>query len=402
MDAQKKIAPKFSIFIILTLALVICLVACDKKSPTPTHSDDNYTVPLQTDDGWEVASLSSVGMNAAKFNQLIDRLEQIGEHRIHSILVVRNNKLVFEHYYPGLKFNLGQYTGATGYDMNDLHVLCSATKSVTSALLGIAIDKGYVQSIEQKVFDFFPLYADLLIQSPAKGKMTIKHLLTMTSGLTYDDESLPYSDSRNDMNRFFTSSDPIKFLLAKPLFAEPGTVFDYDNCNTNIIGQIIYKATQERLDRFAKEYLFDKLGIQQHQWQIVKNNVILSSGDLHLRPRDMAKFGLLFLNNGEWNGEQIVSSEWCAISTAAFLNPNNYNNEFPWANGYGYQWWQKTYSHNSKSYPSFFAAGWGGQNIIIIRDLNLVIVTTAGNWYEPERISPFSIVADYIIPSVNR
>jgi len=384
------------------IAIALLIVSCKLTSPDEGALAPPIPIPELTDDGWEVASLNSVGMDAAKFNQLLDRLEQIGEHRIHSILVVRNGKLVFEKYYPGPKFNLGQYTGATGYDMNDLHVLCSATKSVTSALLGIAIDKGYIQSVEQKVYDFFPEYADLLTQAPAKGKMTIKHLLTMSSGLTYDDESLPYTDSRNDMHRFFTSSDPIRFLLAKPLFADPGTVFDYDNCNTNIIGQIISKALSERLDVIAKEYLFDKLGVKRQEWQIVKNNVILSSGDLHLRPRDMAKFGLLFLNNGEWKGEQLISSDWCAISTAAFLDPNDYNNEFQWANGYGYQWWQKAYSYNSKSYPSFFATGWGGQNIIIIRDLNLVIVTTAGNWYEPERISPFTIVSDYIVPAVKR
>ena len=382
------------------IAIPFLIASCKLNSPHEDALVPQIPVPKVTDDGWEVASLNSVGMDAAKFSQLLNRLEQIGEHRIHSILVVRNGKLVFEQYYPGPKFNLGQYTGETGYDRDDLHVLCSATKSVTSALLGIAIDKGYVQSVEQKVYDFFPEYADLLTQDPTKGEMTIKHLLTMTSGLTYDDESLPYTDSRNDMNRFYTSSDPIRFLLAKPLFAEPGTVFDYDNCNTNIIGHIIYKASDERLDRFAIEYLFIKLGIQQHQWQIVRNNVILSSGDLHLRPRDMAKFGLLFLNNGEWQGEQVVSSEWCAISTAAFLNPNDYNNEFRWANGYGYQWWQETYSYDAKSYSSFFASGWGGQNIIIVRDLNLVIVTTAGNWYEAERISPFSIVSDYIIPAI--
>jgi len=382
------------------IAIALLIAACKLNSPSENALVQQVPVPEITDDGWEVASLNSVGMDPAKFSQLIDRLEQIGEHRIHSIIVVRNGKLVFEKYYSGLKFNLGQYTGESGYDMNDLHVLCSATKSVTSALLGIAIDKGFIQSVEQPVFEFFPEYADLLNQAPEKRKMTIKHLLTMTSGLTYDDESLPYTDSRNDMNRFFTSSDPIGFLLAKPLFTAPGTVFDYDNCNTNIIGQIICKATAERLDAFAKDYLFDKLGVKQQEWQIVRNNVILSSGDLHLRPRDMAKFGLFFLNRGVWKGEQIVSSEWCAISTAVFLNPNNYNNEFQWANGYGYQWWHKTYFYNSKSYPSFFAAGWGGQNIIIIPHLNLVIVTTAGNWYDAERISPFSIVSDYIIPSI--
>lgn len=373
---------------------------CHSHHPNEPESTPEISLPTVTDDGWEVASLNSVGMDAAKLGQLLKRLEQIGEHRIHSILVIKNGKLVFEKYYAGRKFNLGQYTGGTGYDMNDLHVLCSATKSFTSALLGIAIVQGFIQSIDQKVYDFFPEYADLLLQSPSKSKMTIKHLLTMTSGLTYDDESLPYTDPRNDMHRFYVSSDPIRFLLALPLFAEPGAVFDYANCNTNIIGQIIYRAVGERLDVFAKEYLFDKLGIQQHQWQVVKNNIILSSGDLHLRPRDMAKFGLLFLNRGKWNGESIISSEWCDRSTAAFLNPNHYTAQFQAADGYGFQWWQKNYFYNAKTYHSYFAWGWGGQMIIVLPEMNLVVVTTAGNWYDPELISPFTIVADYIIPAV--
>ena len=378
------------------LAFLLLLANCGYSSP----DKDGISIPELADDGWEVASLSSVGMNAVRFLQLLDRLERIGEHRIHGILVVKDRKLVFEHYFPGRKFNLGQYTGETGYNRNDLHVLCSATKSVTSALLGIAMDKGYIDSVERKIFDFFPDYTDLLAQAPAKGKMTIKHLLTMTSGLTYDDESLPYTNSNNDMNRFFSNSDPIRFLLEKPLFAEPGAVFDYDNCNTNILGQIIRRAVNQRVDAFAKEHLFDPLGVSELEWQIVRGDVVLCSGDLHLKPRDMAKFGLLFLNRGEWKGQRIVSSAWCDVSTAPFLNPNNYNHEFLWANGYGYQWWRKTYEVKSRSHPSFFAYGWGGQSIIVIPDLNMVIVTTAGNWYEAETISPFSIVSDYIIPAV--
>lgn len=385
-----KIALLFSYFII----------SCDSVNVDENESLVQIPIPVLTSDGWEVARLDSVGLDATKFVQLINRLSTTQNHRIHSILVVRNDKLVFEKYYSGPKFNLAQYTGEFGYNMNDLHVLCSATKSFTSALLGIAIDQGFIKSVDQKVFDFFPEYSSLVTESPQKANMTIKHLLTMTSGLTYDDESLPYTDSRNDMNRFFTNIDPIKFLLAKPLFAEPGTVFDYDNCNTNILGRIISKAVNERIDFFAKENLFYKLGIESSQWQIVRNDIILCSGDLHLRPRDMAKFGLLFLKKGNWNGEQIISSQWCSVSTDAFLNPNDFNHEFTWANGYGFQWWQKTFYSGSKSYPSYFAAGWGGQHIFIIPLLDMVIVTTAGNWYDPEIISPFTIVSDYIIPSV--
>lgn len=384
------------------IAILMIISSCKSHSPTEGEPTPEIPLPVVTDDGWKVASLKSVGMDAAKLVELMNRLDQIGDHRIHSILVVKDGKLVFEKYYPGRKFNLGQYTGGIGYDLNDLHVLCSATKSITSALLGIAIDRGYIQSVEQKVFDFFPEYASLLVQEPAKSNITIQHLLTMTSGLTYDDESLPYTHPNNDMNRFYTSSDPIKFLLAKPLFAAPGTIFDYDNCNTNILGQIISKATEMRVDYFAKEFLFDKLDITSLQWQIVRNNIVLCSGDLHLKPRDMAKFGLLFLNRGQWQGESLISSAWCKLSTTAYLNPNDYNREFTIADGYGYQWWQKSYTYHSKSYRSYFAWGWGGQTIIIIPELNLVVVTTAGNWYDPEFISPFTIIAGYIIPAVCR
>lgn len=386
--------------LIFALLTSFFIISCDSPNICDNEQVIQIPMPELTGDGWEVATLDSVGMDRTKFIQLINRLSTTQNHRIHSILVVRNRKLVFEKYYSGAKFNLGQYTGEYGYNMNDLHVLCSATKSFTSALLGIAMDLGYIQSVDQRVFDFFPEYSSLITESPAKANMTIRHLLTMTSGLTYDDESLPYTDSRNDMNRFFTSSDPIRFLLAKPLFSEPGTVFDYDNCNTNILGRIISKAVHERIDFFAKENLFYKLGIESCQWQIVRNDIILCSGDLHLRPRDMAKFGLLFLNKGNWKGEQIISSQWCDVSTSSFINPNDYNHEFTWANGYGFQWWQKTFYSGSKSYPSYFAAGWGGQHIFIIPLLNMVIVTTAGNWYDPEIISPFSIVSDYIIPSI--
>ena len=385
----------FPIAFIVLLSLGACTVGHEAEV-----INREYEVPLSVDDGWEVASVSSVGMHQEPLEEMLAHLKTLGDHRIHSILIVKDGKLVFEKYYQGRKFNLAEYTGGTGYDMNDLHVLCSATKSVTSALLGIAIDQGQVQSVDQKVFDFFPEYSSLVQSSPQKGTMTIRHLLTMMSGLQWDDESLPYSDYRNDLHAMFGSNDPIGYVLAKPLDYTPGTVFDYDNCNTNVIGEIIHKASEEPLDRFAQRYLFNKMGITQAEWQYFRNGVVFCSGDLHLRPRDMAKFGLLFLNGGEWNGEQLISKSWCEVSTARHVTPLNYTPEFPWAQGYGYQWWQKVYSVAGGTWESYFASGWGGQNIIVFPSLNTVIVTTAGNWYDPEVISPFSLVTDYILPSI--
>jgi CubicO group peptidase (beta-lactamase class C family) len=379
------------------LPLLVCLNSCQKdKTPTAPAGNYQYEIPEQTDDEWETASLSSMGMNQKPLTGLMNRLNEIDEHRIHSLLIIKDGKLVFEEYFPGDKFNLAQPTGETGFDMNDTHNLCSVTKSFTSALIGIAIDKGFIQSANQKVFDFFPEYADILNSTPEKDNITIKHLLTMTSGIAWDDETYSYYDSRNDMYQLFTSSDPIKFILQKPLIEMPGTFFAYRNCNTNLLGAIVHKATEQRLDIFSENYLFSKIGITDFEWQMISNDVVFCSGDLRLRPRDMAKFGYLFLNGGKWQNERIISQEWIDISTFKHINLNNNWGDL---DGYGYQWWLWE-NISGASFQAFAASGWGGQWIIVAPYLNTVVVTTGGNYYTEEVISIQSILVNYIIPSI--
>jgi CubicO group peptidase (beta-lactamase class C family) len=142
----------------------------------------------------------------------------------------------------------------------------------------------------------------------------------MRSGLQWDDETYPYSDPRNDINQLFSSSDPIRFILSKDLIEAPGTHYAYRNCNTNVLGEIVRKASDLRLDIFSKDHLFNKLGITSYEWQRLPNNVIFCSGDLRLRPRDMAKFGQLFLDGGSWDGEQIISQQWVDKSTQKFTS----------------------------------------------------------------------------------
>jgi len=387
-----------SIFVSLILLLFIyySCISCTENQVTEPAGSYQYSAPQQLNDGWETASLQSVGMNPIHLINLMNRLNQIGEHKIHSLLIIKNDKLVFEEYFPGDKFNLAQYTGEKGFDINDTHNLCSATKSFTSALIGIAMDKGFIQSVDEKVFDFFPEYADLLTTAPEKQNMTLEHLLTMRSGLEWDDESYPYSDPRNDMNRLFNSSDPIRFILAKDLIEAPGTFFAYRNCNTNVLGEIVRKATGQRLDYFSRDYLFSKLGITDYEWQRLPNNVIFCSGDLRLRPRDLAKFGQLFLNGGTWKNERIISQEWVDISTRKFTSLNNWWGD---VDGYGYQWWQweNIYGVNYKAY---MASGWGGQWIVVSPDLNTVVITTAGNYYSTELMPVQTILVNYILPSI--
>ena len=400
---EARIWPTPGNFLLLIFYIHFCcsLLSCQKgQLPfNPVAGEYHYVVPGQTGDGWETASLSAVGMDYTYLERLMNSLNYIKDHNIHSLLVVKDGKLVFEEYFEGQKFCLAEYTGELGFDRDDTHTLCSATKSIVSALCGIAIDKGFVDSVEEKVFDFFPEYSDLLAGADEKRELTIKHLLTMTSGIEWDDETFPYSDPRNDIYQLFTTNDPMRYILKQPLSETPGTVFDYDNCNTNVLGEIVHIASDLTLDEFSDIYLFSRLGVSGFEWQHLSNGVAFASGDLMLRPRDMAKFGTLFLNGGVWNGERIISQEWVNVSTQKFIDPNQYSNKYAWADGYGYQWWQWD-SVNGTEFPAYLAAGWGGQWIIVYPAGNLVVVSTAGNYYTAEKVPIKNIISEYILPSI--
>jgi CubicO group peptidase (beta-lactamase class C family) len=263
------------------------------------------------------------------------------------------------------------------------------------------MDQDYIHSIEQKVFDFFPEYTDLIAGSSEKSNLTLRHLLTMTSGIRWDDETYPYSDTRNDLHQAFISNDPIHYMLSKPIEVQPGTVFQYRNCNTNILGEIIRRATEVRIDQYSKDNLFDKLGIIDFEWQMLSNNVVFTSGDLRLRPRDMAKFGYLFLNRGIWKNQQIISQDWIENSTQQHIDLNTTSNRVDWTDGYGYQWWHWK-SVNGTEFNAYFASGWGGQWIIVSPSYNMVIISTAGNYYTNTKITIQQLIANYIIPSMNQ
>ncbi len=385
----------FLIFSFLVFPITSCK---DNTNSTGPDSDYSYKIPDQKDDGWETASLADVGMDKIFFENLINRLSDTENHRIHSLLIIKDGKLVFEEYFSGEKFELAVYTGETGFGINDRHTLCSATKSFTSALLGIAIDKGYLNSAGQKVFEFFPDYEILFNSTPGKKDLTLHHLLTMTSGLEYDDTTYPYTHIMNDMNRMYGSNDPAYFLLSKNLLRTPGTLFDYRNSNTNILGEIIHKATGQRLDLFSETYLFSKLGISDYKWQKLPAGMVLASGELRLRPRDMAKFGYLFASGGMWNNERILSQEWIDLSTHKHIS-QLYGAAYGWEDGYGYQWWLCE-DINGRDFNAYMASGWGGQWIIVSPEHKLVVVSTAGNYYTSMAVPVETILHDYIIPAL--
>ncbi len=358
----------------------------------------SYQVPEQTNDGWITASLTDVGMDAAPLIDLMSELSRQNVNHVQSILLIRDNKLVFEEYFGGLDLDLtnNQLNFVhKDFDFNTLHCQCSASKSIMSILLGIAIDQGFVQGVQQKMFSYFPEHSDL--NDTEKEKITLEHMLSMSSGIPWD-ESYPYTDSRNDLNQMFYSADPIRYVLGKSIVAPPGTQFIYNSGTTNLLGDVVRRSTGLTLADFANQYLFTPLGITSFDWIGFPNapHIAIASSTLYLRPRDMAKIGQLYLQKGVWNGNRIVSENWVTESTLESMYVPPSRNPIPgFIKSYGYQWWRGTFSNGN--IETYFAAGWGGQFIYVIPDMNMVIVITAGDFEGQGYQGFYSLINDYIM-----
>ena len=347
--------------------------------------------PPQTGDGWQTADPASVGLNGRKLNRAAARIRDGTYQNVHSLLVVKDGKLVFEEYFRGYTWNYAddQHRGdLVDFGRDTRHNLASVTKSFTSALIGIAIDRGLIGGVGDSVFSFFPQYASL--QAGGKDRLTLDHLLTMRSGLEWNEMDVPYEDVQNDLIQLFRVQDPVAYILSKPLVAEPGQDWYYNGGNTNLLGEVIRAASGQRMDAFAERHLFAPLGITNYRWDHLNADTIHASGNLELRPRDMAKFGLLYLNGGVWDGQRIVSQEWVDASTQIQAPLTG--------GGYGYQWWLRSYDYDSKSAPCFFAAGWGGQRIHVFPELDMVVVFTGGSYVGEEPMG--DIITGFILPAV--
>lgn len=267
---------------------------------------------------------------------------------IHSLLIYQNDQLLAEEYFGG-------------YDADSIHFQYSVTKSVASLLVGIAIDKGLLSSTSEKLYQLFPEYEGQIANwSSLKGDMTVKDVLTMSAGFQWDEWTYTYTDTRNDANKLIRSNDLMKYVLDLPMAFTPGTRFTYNSGCSMLLSGIVENTTGMTTEAFARENLFYKLGIEEWDWEQGNDQKFNTGWGLHLRPKDMLKIGRLVLDNGKWNGEQIVSAEWLKASSTNHI-----------AN-YGFQWWLS---------GNFFSArGWGGQVIGIVPEQNLVVVTTAGDF----------------------
>ena len=322
--------------------------------------------PSHMDDGWDVASLQDVGLNAGVIEQVSEEIAHGGYGAVNGLLMARSGKLVWEEYYRG-------------FERHHLHELQSVTKAITSALIGMAVARKSLEDVKQPIYRFFPEYEALFEADGLKKEITIQHLLTMTAGIAWDESVVSYTDPENDMRQLVESADWLRFVLEKPMAAAPGTRFAYNGGCTLILGAILQRATGMQVDAFAERYLFEPLGIAVSEWAEALNGpeqMAHTAGGLRLRARDLAKIASLYLNGGSWNKQQIIPEEWIQLSITPHVRSSD-------ALHYGYQWWVSLLQMNEDSPQAMriaFGRGFGGQYVLIIPDLQLLVVVLGGNY----------------------
>jgi CubicO group peptidase (beta-lactamase class C family) len=323
-------------------------------------------------------------------SQLSSRIRSGDYPAVHSIVISSKGKISFQQYF-------------NGYSADSLHDSRSSFKSITAILIGIAIDKGFIKTVNQPIYTFFP-GNKAFSTMPMRRKITIRHLLEMRSGLDCDEWSDNGKDCESEMEK---SSNWVNYSLSLPMNSAPGKKWRYTSCNTMIVSGIIAQASGISVMEFAKRYLFDPLGIIRYRWTVDPAGNGMTAGSFYIRPEDMLKIGELVSNKGYWKGKALVSRKWIIESTAAgipipdkhsFMQTSRSKVAAPCQSYYGYSWYKEKIKTPKWQYDAVFASGNGGQYIFIIKELDLVVVFTQGNYGSWKAKQAFDILASYIIP----
>ncbi|HEY9101688.1 serine hydrolase [Chitinimonas sp.] len=331
-------------------------------------------VPASKADGWVVAPAQDVALDADKLCGVLRGFAD-GQVNFHGLVVARRGQLVAEAYRQGRDKAVSDYFSHTvQFDAERQHDMRSISKSVTSLLWGIAQAQGKTPPLNTPVLDLLPDLAEL--RSNGRDGITLAHLLSMSSGLEWKEWG-SYGALSNDEFGLFWHSSQARYLFNRPLAAPPGSKFNYNGGGTAVLAQILSERVGMSLPDYARRYLFEPLGITEFTWQNDLRGRPLAFAGLRLRPRDLAKIGQLVLNEGQWNGKQVVPTEWLAESTLGRLSSGD-------GMQYGYQWWSGTVEVHGKTRSWVGGIGNGGQRLYVVPELELVVAITAGDYDQPE------------------
>lgn len=325
-----------------------------------------------------------------RLQEMTRSIKQDKYKNIHSIVIARKGVTVYEQYF-------------NGFNRDSIHDSRSAFKSVTSLLIGIALDKGLVKDVNQPVYPLFREDTKPVTDSRRK-KISIKNLLEMRSGFDCDEWTDDGKDCESIMD---TTKDWVRFSLNLPMKNDPGKEWAYTSCNPMIISGIISKTSGMSVMDFSAKYLFGPMDITKYKWTLDPSGNGMTAGSFYILPRDMLKIGQLVLNNGTWRGKRIISEEWLKASTTAaipipgysFMKISGSATAIPQQTYYGYYWYNEVVKTNEFKYNVIIASGNGGQYIMIIKELGLVAVFTQGNYRRIIAKQAFDLLVKYIIPA---
>ena len=361
--------------------------------PLLAVAQDSCALPNATADQWSVGTPESVGLASAALCPMVKWLSASKESNVHAVLVVRHGTLVFEHYFSGSDEAWGRPIGNIAFGPEVRHDERSATKSIIALLLGIAIDRGVIKGIDESVLSFFPEYADL--HTPEKDRITLRHLVTMSIGLEWHELDIPYTNAANSENRMDSAPDPYRFVLEQPVVAPPGDVWEYNSGATELVAAVLKKAAGKQADDFARELLFEPLGITDVEWPRNAQGNVIAAGALRLRPRDLAKIGQLVLQRGNWRGTQVVSASWIDAATTPQIN--GFGTDF-----YGYFFWLGRSLVDRHEIQWAAAVGLGAQRVFIVPELDLIVVMNAGLYQSPiQGVVAIRVLNQYVLKAAS-
>ena len=357
---------KFAALAICTL--ILSTSGCQKqKSQSREKEIENVQIPE--------GSAEQVGIDKIALSEMENAILSGEYPNIHSVLISKDGLLIYEKYFQGYDELWGDSLGLVQNSKYRLHDIRSISKSIVGACVGIAIAQGHIQGVEQSIFDFFPEYNQYNIG--LRSQLKIKHLLAMTSGLEWN-EDVPYSNPENSEILMTASPDPIEYVLSRPMESEPGKYWEYNGGTTQLLAAIVNKTTGMKIDQFANSYLFKPLGIKKYRWTYFPDlDLPAAASGLRLTSRDLLRFGMLYAQNGVWNGKEILTSKWVEDSIQAYVYFGRNNNV-----GYGYQFWifDGITIAPGHDHPIIAAVGNGDQRIYMDMENDLIVIVTAGNY----------------------
>ena len=369
------IVEKRHYFILVSFSLLLFNIKCAKQ-------ENNTPWP---NNGWERSKPALEGMSLDSLSSFSNKLKSGELGYIDGMLIIRNGKIVFEKEYsnnydslfiitntkPG-KYNYYDPVWHPYYKNTELHTMQSVSKSFTAAAIGIAIKNGVIKDLDVKIMEYFVGF-ESSNPDPRRNEMTIRDLLTMTTGISWDELSMPYTDSSSSCVQMEASRDWVKYVLDQPLTFKPGEKWEYSSGATMLLSNIIKQSTGQDLADYVEQNLFNELGIQNYYWKHTPKGLTDAEGGLYLTPRDLAKFGYLYLNNGVWDGKPVLPDNWVQNNLSKPLDTI-------WPDfKYGHQWWLIPYGENK---ITMLASGLGGQRMLVIPEFNIVAVFTGWNVYD--------------------